>query len=1185
MKFLKKAAVVLSLCVLAVLGASGLITASADGASVNAKDRGNVLVAGDKSFGAEETFSYSADVIVKEGTAGGLAFGMSDTGAYVFLIDRGENALKLLKFTRESADADWDASDVTGAVKFIGNDKTTPEEYGRINPLLGGRERFNLRIEFNGETKKVRLFADDIERFRTDWNNPFDGIYIAEYGGGKIGYQAFNSVVDYSEVYYGASDAGYYAEPYRPQYHYTQPAWWNNDPNGMVYDGKYYHLFYQHNPFGKTWGNMYWGHARSEDLLHWENMPIALFPDGAGFMWSGSAIAHDGKLIAFLTRENGAQEQIKIESADGGVTWNKIKVVVATEKNHFYDPNDRGKAFRDPKVFKLPDSNDWGMIIGGGRYQFFVSSDLNTWNYSSSLPVDAECPDIMQLGVVGGNAGETKWAITMSSREYFVGELRYAGGIIKFFDESGEKELTSDYNGFGGTAATVADCNVRKAEYATDSYASQTFYIGDSTAKYYGKSVAISWFSNPQAICDNNPAMAAMRDPWNTGFTFPVEYGLVKDGEIYRLTQTPISGLSDIETELKNISATTVTAETENILSSVSGAQLDITASLTFAKGTSVAFRVQKDGYGYTEVGYGENGYYLDRTKTQNGAYVPRFNERYDSGVFAKGDETVTATFRILTDANSVEVFAESGAVPFYSVTFPSQSAVGVEFVTDGEVTVNSLTVNKVASVWRSEQSAEECASLRLGATEYYIDGKLDTEALISAFAVGGDKPAWRASNDCVSLGVSDDGYIARVTAVKAGSAVVTVSCGDKTASATVYTGGSSVESDLSFAKSDATVGKWSLSDDGSLRGYAYGDGYVFADETVADFDLTAVMRIRGGAAAVLFRASADRSVYYAANYDRNAKVVKLWYHDENAIVRDTELARAPYSVYNADSVKFSVRVSGNRIRIFVDDNAVVDVTDENETAATEGKIGLNSFGGETRFVSVYRWTDTYTVTAGADLAFDSDVSVRPVRITNFTQGNAVIPEDLYVADGRRITIKKEYFALLKAGDYVLRSETRYGTFAFTVSVPSSEPAAVKSEITTAQPFIVSLGGKKVESVTLNGTALSADNYRVADGRLYIDAGVLRTGENAVSVVADGQTYEFGVSVKKAENPTPAPEKKGLAGWAIALIVIGCVAVVGGGGVCLYLFVLKDKFFNKKDKKTDNGNGESRKDEENGGEH
>ena len=91
-------------------------------------------------------------------------------------------------------------------------------------------------------------------------------------------------------------DKSIYNEIYRPQFHFSPEKNWHNDPNGLVYYDGEYHMFYQYNPNGKEWGYMHWGHAISEDLIHWKHFPIAIYPDNDSkdirncTAFSGSAI-------------------------------------------------------------------------------------------------------------------------------------------------------------------------------------------------------------------------------------------------------------------------------------------------------------------------------------------------------------------------------------------------------------------------------------------------------------------------------------------------------------------------------------------------------------------------------------------------------------------------------------------------------------------------------------------------------------------------------------------------------------------------------------------------------------------------------------------------------------------------------------------------------------------------------
>ncbi|HEX6891145.1 MAG TPA: glycoside hydrolase family 32 protein, partial [Chryseolinea sp.] len=95
-----------------------------------------------------------------------------------------------------------------------------------------------------------------------------------------------------------------FSEVHRPQFHFTPPQMWMNDPNGMVYHKGEYHLFYQHYPDSTVWGPMHWGHAISKDLVHWEHLPIALYPDSLGMIFSGGAVVDEKNTSGFGTSQN-----------------------------------------------------------------------------------------------------------------------------------------------------------------------------------------------------------------------------------------------------------------------------------------------------------------------------------------------------------------------------------------------------------------------------------------------------------------------------------------------------------------------------------------------------------------------------------------------------------------------------------------------------------------------------------------------------------------------------------------------------------------------------------------------------------------------------------------------------------------------------------------------------------------
>ncbi|MBR3990990.1 MAG: glycoside hydrolase family 32 protein [Clostridia bacterium] len=196
----------------------------------------------------------------------------------------------------------------------------------------------------------------------------------------------------------------------RPEYHYKPAKGWINDPNGLVYFKGYYHVFYQHSPnFEYPWQEfMYWGHARTRDFLHWEELPPALCPDtdyDDRGCWSGTATVKDGVLYLYYASVTGKTEQtISMAYSEDGISFTKYE---GNPVIRDYPPEWSGD-FRDPALCRAGD--DYYCVIASGnpearaaRLLLYKSPDLKRWTYLGVMREWAEgrfteCPSFMPAG-------------------------------------------------------------------------------------------------------------------------------------------------------------------------------------------------------------------------------------------------------------------------------------------------------------------------------------------------------------------------------------------------------------------------------------------------------------------------------------------------------------------------------------------------------------------------------------------------------------------------------------------------------------------------------------------------------------------------------------------------------------------------------------------------------------------
>lgn len=231
------------------------------------------------------------------------------------------------------------------------------------------------------------------------------------------------------------------SDRYLPRFHFTAPQYWLNDPNGLIQWKGHYHMFYQHNPNGAFWGTIHWGHAMSDDLVHWYDMPIALSPDPDGpdaeGCFSGVSVIEDGVATILYTGVRGDKQLpcLAVSRDDDLSTWHKHP------HNPVIDsppPDLNTTIFRDHSVWREDDS--WYQVTGsgiegaGGTALVYRSSNFVDWEFVDSLfsPEGAaysdsdtatgwECPDFFGLGnrhvlIV------SKWDQGPLSVNYFVGE-------------------------------------------------------------------------------------------------------------------------------------------------------------------------------------------------------------------------------------------------------------------------------------------------------------------------------------------------------------------------------------------------------------------------------------------------------------------------------------------------------------------------------------------------------------------------------------------------------------------------------------------------------------------------------------------------------------------------------------------------------------------------------------------
>ncbi|NOU87253.1 glycoside hydrolase family 32 protein [Paenibacillus sp. LMG 31460] len=480
---------------------------------------------------------------------------------------------------------------------------------------------------------------------------------------------------------------------FRPQLHFTPRDQWMNDPNGMVFYEGEYHLFYQYHPESTVWGPMHWGHAVSQDLVHWEHLPIALAPDEHGAIFSGSVVVdkHDtsgffaGKsgLVAIFTHHDTKpgtdltrQRQSLAYSTDRGRTWTKYANNPVLIEEALPD-------FRDPKVFWFNPQQSWVMVIAAGdTIRFYKSPNLKEWTHSGEFGVGQgshdgvwECPDLFELPV-DGDILNRRWVLIVS-----------IGEDANFLEGSRTQCFIGSFNG-DTFVSEESPAPLLWLDHGRDNYAGVTW---SDVPEQQGRRLFIGWMNNWKY------ANVIPTSNWRGAMTLPRELTLTAEMEGVRLLQKPIPELQAQRRGEQNWAAFELS---NSELTVTHGDLLEIIAEFEFDDELEFGLKLRASETEETILGYSTHEQLLFIDRSRSGAIDFHADFACKHSALLKA-ETGNMKLHIFVDRSSIEAFANDGKLVMTDQIFPLSSSTGIKlYAKDGSVKVKSLTIHTLNSIF-----------------------------------------------------------------------------------------------------------------------------------------------------------------------------------------------------------------------------------------------------------------------------------------------------------------------------------------------------------------------------------------------------------------------------------------------------------------------------------------------------
>ena len=473
----------------------------------------------------------------------------------------------------------------------------------------------------------------------------------------------------------------------RPAFHLSARVGWMNDPNGFSYYDGQYHMFYQYHPYDSHWGPMHWGHAVSEDLIHWSYLPAAMAPDKPydrdGCYSGGALTLEDGRQMLMYTGrtlvidENGDEQELQTQNlafgdGDNYVKYARNPVITGRDLPEGGNPY----AFRDPKPWIDEDGTFRAVMANqdrdhGGQMLLYRSEDGVHWSFVKALLKDDhnlgqmwECPDFFPL--------EGRQVLLASAQDMLPYELEYHNGNGTFY-------FIGDYD--RDTCDFTTECN-HAIDYGIDFYAPQTIETPD------GRRIMIGWMQNWDT-CN----LRTKSTPWFGQMSIPREL-TIRNGRLY---QKPLRELEALRTDPVRY-RDVVVRDGEVTLADVNGRLVDLELEIEPAEEENVyrkfALRFAQNEKFHTGVSFRPYESTIKIDRKFSGSRRAIIHQRRASIDHVNG----RIKLRLILDRFSAEIFVNDGEKVLTATIYTEQSADGISFVANGaaRIHVTKYTLREV---------------------------------------------------------------------------------------------------------------------------------------------------------------------------------------------------------------------------------------------------------------------------------------------------------------------------------------------------------------------------------------------------------------------------------------------------------------------------------------------------------